>query len=275
MTQDSIPHIDRLIQQRPASRTALAAFRELALLMAQAAPEVKPVQVEKEIRDLQQREGFPLFSREDLPLDFDAAADLLKKFLAHLSEAARDDSKGLRKAVKRAESADDWPGRLFRAILKQDEKVVAEMATEVNLDPNVLAFLGKTALRPSIERLREAASGDIDKTGWDKGYCPLCGSQPDMACFEKTGKRYLHCELCGEEWPYPRMQCPFCNTREQEKLGYFEAEEEEGLRVYFCRECLRYIKTIDKRVFEEAAPLELESLATIHLDLLAQENGFN
>ena len=274
MSQDLISHIDRLMVQRPVSKTALGAFRELALLMEQATPAAKPVQVEKGVRDIQQQEGFPLFSRDDLPLDLDEAAELLKKFLTHLSNRDREDSKGLKKALKEVESADDWPKRLFSAILRQDEKALSEMAAGVDLDPNVLTFLGKTALRPSIERLRETTKEHMDTTGWDKGYCPLCGSQPDMAFFEKTGKRYLHCELCGEEWPFSRMQCPFCNTREQENLGYFETEEEEGLRVYFCRECLRYIKTIDKRAFEEAAPLELEYLATIHLDLLAQENGF-
>lgn len=274
MTRDLVSHIDRLIQQRPAARTALAPFRELALLMAQTSPGVKPVQVNQGIREIQQKEGFPLFSRENLPLDFDSAADLLKAFLVHLSQAGRDDVKGLKKALKQIESADDWAERLFRGILSQDEKTLTDMATEVDLDPNVLAFLGKIALRPSIERFRETAARDMDNTGWDKGYCPVCGSQPDMAGFEKTGKRYLHCELCGQEWPFPRIQCPFCSTTEQEQLGYFEAEEEEGFRVYFCRECLRYIKTIDKKTFEEAAPLELENLATLHLDLLAQENGF-
>jgi FdhE protein len=274
MSQDLISHIDRLMVQRPASKTALRAFRELALLMEQATPEAKPVQVEKGVREIQQQEGFPLFSRDDLPLDLDEAAELLKKFLTHLGNQDREDSKGLKKALKEVESADDWPKKLFRAILRQYEKALPEMAAGVDLDPSVLAFLAKTALRPSIERLRETTKEYLDTTGWDKGYCPLCGSQPDMAFFEKTGKRYLHCELCGEEWPFSRMQCPFCNTREQENLGYFETEEEEGIRVYFCRECLRYIKTIDKRAFEEAAPLELEYLATIHLDLLAQENGF-
>jgi len=274
MTQDFIPHIDRLIQQRPASKTALEAFRELARLMGQATPDARPVQIEKRVRDVQQKEGFPLFSRADLPLDMDAASDLLKKFLVKLGATGRDDSEGLKKALKQAEHDGDWSRKLFRGILGQDEKAVSELATEVNLDPNVLLFLGRTALRPSIQVLRVTVSGDIDKSQWDKGYCPLCGSQPDMACFEKTGRRHLHCELCGEEWPYPRIKCPFCNTEDQEKLGYFEAEEEEGFRVYFCQGCLRYIKTIDKKVFEEAAPLELESLATLHLDLLAQEKGF-
>lgn len=274
MTRDWIRHIDRLIQQRPVSRSALEAFRGIALLMEEARPEAMPVHVEQEVRDVQQKEGFPLFSREDLPLDLKTAGDLLKKFLAHLSRSDRDDARGLEKALKKAESAGDWTEGLFVSILKQDDQTVAEMGRDVNLDPGVLTFLGKTALRPSMERLREDAAPYLDKTGWDKGYCPLCGSQPDMACLKKTGKRYLHCELCGEKWPYPRIQCPFCNTVEQEKLGYFEAEEEEGLRVYFCRECHRYIKTVDMRAFEETAPLEVEGLASLHLDVLAQENGF-
>ena len=274
MTQDIISHIDRLIQQRPTAKTALMPFRELVHLMARSTPDISAVRIEKGMSDIQQQEGFPLFSRADLPLDYDAASDLLKKFLVHLVDAGRDDAEGMKTALKKAEADHDWPGRLFRAILTQDEEALSHLAKEATLDPNVLLFLGKTALRPSMDRLREMVSGDMDKDKWREGYCPLCGSQPDMAYFEKTGKRFLHCELCGEEWPFPRIKCPFCNTQEQDKLGYFEAEEEEGFRVYFCRECLRYIKTIDKKAFEEVAPLELENLATIHLDLLAQENGF-
>jgi len=274
MSEDLVTHIDRLIQQRPASETSLAPFRELVLLMARARPEVKEVHVEERIKDIQKKEGFPLFSRDALPLDLDSAAELLEAFLAHLADAGREDAAGLSAALEKTRLIDNWPERLFRAILSQDGEALSLLASEVKLEPNVLLFLGKTALRPSIERLRAAFTGDMDKQQWSKGYCPLCGSQPDMAFFEKTGKRHLHCELCGEEWPFPRIKCPFCNTEDQEKLGYFEAEEEEGFRVYFCRVCNRYIKTIDKKAFEEVAPLELENLATLHLDLLARENGF-
>lgn len=274
MSQDLIPHIDRLILQRPASKTALVPFRELALLMAREKPDVKPVEVKKGIRDIQRQEGFPLFSKEDLPIDFDAASRLLKRFLAYLVATNRNDVEGLKNALKHAEADGKWAEDLLKGILKQDEKTLSRIAEGIELDAKTVLFLGQTALRPSIHRLHDALTEDIDKNGWNHGYCPLCGSQPDMAYFEKTGKRYLHCELCGEEWPYSRIKCPFCNTEEQEKLGYFEAEEEEGFRVYFCRKCHRYLKTIDKKAFEEVAPLEIENLATIHLDLLAQENGF-
>jgi len=274
MIQDLVQDIDRLIQQRPAAKTALAPFRELALLMIQVDPDIKPVEVEKGIRDIKQQEGFPLFSREDLPLDFSAASGLLKKFLEHLGATDRDDREGLKKAHKKADDTGEWSKNLFKTILKQDEKALSLIAKEVDLDPKVIQFLGQVALTPSIHTLRDAMSSNIDTDGWDYGYCPLCGSQPDMAYFAKTGKRYLHCELCGEEWAFSRIRCPFCDNQDQETLGYFEAEEEEGFRVYFCRECMGYLKTIDKKAFEEVAPLELENLATIHLDLLANENEF-
>ena len=274
MTRDLVQHIDRLIQQRPAAKTALAPFRELALLMVQVNPDVKPLEVERGIRDIKQQQNFPLFSREDMPLDFSAASDLLKKSLEHLGATDRDDREGLKKARKEAVDTGEWSKNLFKTILKQDEKALSLTAKEVDLDPMVLQFLGQVALTPSIHAIRDALTSSIDTDGWDYGYCPLCGSQPDMAYFTKTGKRYLHCELCGEEWAFSRIRCPFCDNQDQETLGYFEVEEEEGFRIYFCRECMRFLKTIDKKAFEEVAPLELENLATIHLNILANEHGF-
>ncbi len=176
--------------------------------------------------------------------------------------------------LKKFKTDPQWDNKLLNAILQQDETGLNSMAKEVGLDPGVLLFLGKTALRPSLMALGCLMEKDMENEPWEKGYCPLCGSEPDMAWFTKTGKRLLQCELCGKQWAFARIACPFCNNREQRELGYLEAEGEEGLRIYFCKSCLRYLKTVDSRVFEEVAPLELESLATLHLDLIAGQNGY-
>ncbi len=274
MRQDLLKYIDRIMHQRPMAKEALAPFRDLVFLMRETEPEAKGVRVENRLKGIKQEQGFPLFSRGDLPLDLDSASGLLERFLGHLMATEREDREGLKKALQCSEAEPEWPKMVFKAILGQDEKALSGIAREVDLDPMVLQFLGGVAMRPSLRALRDAVSDTIDKDRWEFGYCPLCGSQPDMAYFEKTGKRYLHCGLCGEEWPFPRVRCPFCDNHDHETLGYFQADEEEGFRVYFCKQCQRYVKTLDKRVIEEAAPLELEYLATLHLDVLAAEHGF-
>jgi len=274
MTEDLLEHIDRLIEQRPVAKDALISYRELLHLMSEVEPKPQIMRIEDRLKEIKKEEGFPLFSRNDLPLDFETSSELLGKLLDYLSSTKREDTDGLKKALEKSKNDADWAPELFRAGLDKDDKTLTKTGKEVDLDPTVLQFLAQLALKPSLQVLRNSISEEIDKRGWNYGYCPLCGSQPNMAYFDKTGKRHLHCELCGEEWPHPRVNCPFCQNQDQKSLGYFHSEQEEGLRVDFCRKCQRYIKTVDKRVIEKAAPMELEYLATIYLDLLATKHGF-
>ncbi len=274
MTADLLRHIDRLIAQRPLSKEALVSYRDLVSLMGEVVPHPQNISLEGRLKDVKREEGFPLFSRRDLPLDFETASKLLSRFMDHLMSTRREDSDGLKKALEKSKSDTDWTNRLFRALLEKDDESLTRFGRETDLDPKVLQFFAQLALRPSLEHLRNSVSEQIEKKGWDYGYCPLCGSEPNMAYLDKTGKRHLHCELCGEEWPHPRLNCPFCQNQEQKSLGYFQSEQEEGLRVDFCRRCERYIKTVDQRVLEDAGSIELEYLASLHLDLLANKYGF-
>ena len=88
---------------------------------------------------------------------------------------------------------------LFQCILDEDESALADFAQQVALDPRGLGFLARTALTPAMESLRSAFADRIDTENWNFGYCPLCGSRPDIAWFNDSGKRHLHCELCGTQ----------------------------------------------------------------------------
>lgn len=274
MAEEILEHIERLIRQRPVARAALEPYRDLMALLIREHPVSKPFELDDSYKEIKQEEGFPLFSRQELPLDLGTASGLLKKFFQHLKDTERPDKEGLKTAFEKSETEPQWCERLFRAILGQDENALSLLGKDVGLDPKALFFLGQTALRPSFETLREALSHKIEAEKWDNGYCPVCGSEPDISYFAKTGKRYLHCELCGQEWPYPRVKCVFCQNEDQSTLGYFLAEGEEGFRVDFCRKCKRYIKTLDKRALEQVAPMEIENLATLYLDMAAVEQGF-
>ncbi|MCX7634967.1 MAG: formate dehydrogenase accessory protein FdhE, partial [Syntrophales bacterium] len=115
----------------------------------------------------------------------------------------------------------------------------------------------------------------ITKYGWSEGYCPICGKEPKIGEIkEEEGRRFLFCNQCGIEWPYQRIKCPFCGNEEQQSLAYFTVEDDERYRVDVCNECKRYIKIIDFRKNDIEADLDVEDITTIHLDILANEEGY-
>jgi len=273
MSDELLGQIDRLIQKRPIYKDALSVYRELTVFLNEIEPEIEPVMKDELVDDIKAKEGFPLFSREDLPFDLEAASSLFHRLLEHLSLKERKDKEALKKALDRVKTDPHWIKNVIAAFLFTDETTIVNMAEEMTLEPMVLRFLTNMALKPSLNSLKESVVERIQKDSWDYGYCPLCGSSPDMARLNDQGKRSLHCELCGYEWYAPRLKCPFCENDKPKELGYF-ASEEEGYRVDFCKKCNRYIKTLDMRVIESPAPLELENLITLHLDMLAHEQGF-
>jgi FdhE protein len=274
MTEKLLEQIDRLIQRKPMYKEALSIYRELLGLLNEIEPEVTYTPSDTSVDELKAREGFPLFSRGNLPIDHEGAALLFRRLLEHLTHTKRKDREELEKISKMVQGNLDWVKEVITAFLSGDEARISTMAREVTLSPMVVKFLAYMAIQPSMRYLRESAAQGIRDYTWNYGYCPLCGAPPDMAYFSDEGKRFLHCELCGYEWHYPRLKCPFCENKNAKDLGYFTGEEEEGYRVDFCRKCKRYIKTLDMRLIGSPAPLEVENLITLHLDMLAHKQGF-
>ena len=87
------------------------------------------------------------------------------------------------------------------------------------------------------------------------------------------GERFLTCSLCAHEWRSQRIYCPFCDNKDQQTLHYFFSEEERDYRVDVCDKCKRYIKTIDTRKVKRPVYSFVEQISTLHLDMLAQEQG--
>ncbi len=141
---------------------------------------------------------------------------------------------------------------------------------------DLLGFLVEESLRPSLEVLAEKYAEVIDGSTWSEGYCPLCGREPKISQLKnEEGEKYLFCGQCGIQWRYPRLKCPFCENEDQQTLAFFTVEDEEQHRVDVCNVCNRYIKTIDVRKSNENPNLDVEDIATLHLDMLANEEGYD
>ena len=128
------------------------------------------------------------------------------------------------------------------------------------------------ALAPYLQRASEVILPSLDLTLWSHGYCPVCGGRPNFALLEQErGARQLMCSRCNSLWPYARVGCPFCESKE--KQIYYPSED--GVyRLYVCLSCNDYLKTMDLRgVFREVHPI-VERLLTVGMDLAAKQEGY-
>lgn len=128
------------------------------------------------------------------------------------------------------------------------------------------------ALAPYLQRAAEAILPLLDLSLWAQSHCPVCGGRPNFALFdEERGARRLMCSRCNAIWPYARVGCPFCETKEKQ---LYYASNDGVYRLYVCPACRRYLKTMDLRgVYRPVQPV-VERLLTVGMDLAALQEGY-
>jgi formate dehydrogenase accessory protein FdhE len=107
--------------------------------------------------------------------------------------------------------------------------------------------------------------------------CPLCGSRPLLGVLRvegDSGKRFLLCAFCMEEWEFRRILCPTCGEEAENKLPVYVAEQLPHIRVEACDTCKFYLRTVDLTKDGHAVPL-VDDLAAIPLTLWAHEHGYS
>jgi FdhE protein len=217
--------------------------------------------------------GFPLLNAEAMNVDIPRAVAFLIGLLDVAKEKSRDGEAELKRIVDAlAEGKLDLPV-LFAACLQRDRSKIEAAAETCAVQAALLEFALETVLKTALEPFA-AQLTDMDFEGWQEGYCPVCGSRAGMGeLVGDEGRRHLSCCTCFFKWPYKRLQCPYCGNDDTETLSYFMVDE-GPTRVDVCRKCSRYLKTRDSRKGHADVPLEVEDLATIHLDLVAGREGF-
>ncbi len=273
-TAEKLAAIERLSRERPEYRGILAVFRELYGFVAgrEGATGIA-FAVPAASRAERAAAGLPLLDAGAVRVDGGAAAGFLGGVVAVMARVGtdgRDELAALDRALARGML--DLPA-LFVACLSRDRGAVAAAAAAVSVPPPLLEFVLEVPLKTALEGF--AASLDPAAfEGWTEGYCPVCGGRAGMdELAGEEGRRYLSCSGCFFKWPYKRIKCPYCGCEDPAALSYFAAGE-GAMRVGVCRACSRYIKTRDSRAGNADVPLEVEDLATLHLDLMASKEGF-
>jgi len=162
-----------------------------------------------------------------------------------------------------------------------DKDYLEELAGRVEIPVGVLVFVGRILAAPFVARHISAADTQGDGTSGmtrsESGHCPACGSPPGLALLRgEEGRRVLCCSLCGQRWAFARLACPHCGNENQRSLVTLTLEEHEARWIEACETCKGYVKTLDERklpVGQAVIPL-VEEAATLHLDLVAEEEGY-
>jgi FdhE protein len=268
--------IEQIEKKRPFYREILDFYRKVREEQMKIRLSLKADSIlsENDLKDLLAKEGFPLLPREKFPLDMEACMRLFQS----LCQIGKDANPHLSQQAQKIQAAVEGKSLDLNEVLKEglknQKERIDQISEELELDKKVLVFLVENSLEPFAGEAMELVSKNLGPETGLKGICPICGALPSLSLLgEEVGKRSLICSFCRYQWPIERLFCPFCNNREQGSLHYFYAEDEESSRVDVCEKCHQYIKTFDLRQVEGCDPF-LEDLATLHLDLLASQKGY-
>ncbi|ACX52308.1 formate dehydrogenase accessory protein [Ammonifex degensii KC4] len=163
--------------------------------------------------------------------------------------------------------------RLAQALCQRDPIAITWLKDPASVPPDVFGFAFSHVTRLLLGAYTRKVRGSVNFSSWERGECPVCGAKPLLARLKRTGERFLYCGVCGMEWRFVRVTCPFCGNDSPGELGFWEGAE--GYRADVCYRCRAYLKTVDERKHpEEGASLFWEDIKTVALDFAMLGKGF-
>ena len=225
--------------------------------------------VDESLIDKKMAGGLPLIDFSSGHLDLSKPKEYFLALLNVAEKRVPGETAALAEKIK--DGSFDFEKLVLNSFYMQEDEPPIDM--EEDFFDLIELFL-EESLRPSLEVVAQKYTGVIARSEWSEGYCPICGKEPKIGQIRGEDGRFLFCNQCGFEWHYLRIKCPFCGNEEQQSLAYFTVEGDEQYRVDVCNECKRYIKIVDFRESKREPNLDVEDIATLHLDILANEEGY-
>jgi FdhE protein len=261
-----------LLERRPQFRDVLAPFGEILNAWAEWRQEcVQPLSWSAAECRSRWRRGVPLLA-EAAPTVAPALVEpLIGAALQALAAFGEEDPSALEEFARAWDRGDVGPTDLFPTRDGIGSPALVETTGLTAPSLSLVAGSLRPVLQAYFTRCRERGADGL----WDLGSCPFCGAPPGFGDLMEDGRRRLDCHLCGGQWTFGRLRCPYCGHRDAKDLLRLQAEDvEEGYLVSVCKRCLGYLKEIDRRVRWNAGPALIEDWGSPHLDLVAVRAGY-
>lgn len=218
----------------------------------------------------------PLLDRTRIPYDEPAAVSLLLAICREAATATPQLAEAAAAILTDLEEKNGAVQRGLRLFMGADHQGVQALSAELRMEASTLDFFLYHSTWPSVARQVDwiLASHAMDGIHWDQGSCPMCGSPPDLAFLTENGGRRLVCGFCRHQWPFKRIHCPYCGNQDSHSVIFFFSDPEPAYRVYTCKLCRMYLKTVDTRRLSRPFYPPLEGIVTAHLDMKTRGLGF-
>lgn len=267
-----------LMKLRPAYTTLLDFYKRIFAAQEDSKSRIaiEPISVSEESLSVKAKEKFPLINISEFVIDAEEATKLFRTICNIAEESSEEMRESVRDIINAIDAGKLDLNKIFAGFLGEDDLLFEKIADEQGGNVKVLSFITYNSIKPSLSVCASQLLMYLhDKNQpWEKGYCPICGNPPMLSTFEENGNRFLFCSICGHKWHVPRLYCPFCDNKDNKTLRYFKSEEEKEYRLDVCDKCKKYIKVVDTREIERMIYPPLENVSSIHLDIKAQEMGF-
>ena len=210
----------------------------------------------------------PILQFEHLPVDWSDMRTLLRGTATAMRNHDALDDADYRRAEALARDSERLPG-----IVRTWYESVRPGAAPVSPEAAGLESVLQQAMRPFLTRAGDAVMARSDFGAWNRGTCPLCGGEPDLAVITAAADRLLICGRCAARWRFEQLTCPFCLNGDRRKITSF-ASRDGQYRLFACGVCERYLKAYDARHASRPVMPVVDSVATLPLDAAAIQKGF-
>ena len=163
---------------------------------------------------------------------------------------------------------------LLHSIAESDDERLTSQAESIGVELALLQLFLRFLTRFMLTKRAQDMAADLAFLAWKKGYCPICGSFPQLAIIRDKGQKWLQCPDCNHEWQFPRLACPYCDHEDPENTNYMFIEGKKEDSAFVCSKCRRYLLTAHRSETLRQTHPDIIAISLAHLDLVLQDKGF-
>jgi FdhE protein len=267
--------IDEILEKKPYCRSVLNAFRQILVERNRLIEQLKlDGIVDLRPEEWESSRGVPLIRRQSIFCESDPWRNVAISLIPALQEGFPDLGLELDRI-----KVDILGGRIllyeyFRLYPDEGAEVVDEWAARSGVRNETLRFLLLNIARIILAIRAKDISPVIRDMPWGKGCCPICGALPMLSIFRDQAQRWLRCSLCGHEWRFSRVTCPFCEHESPAEMNFYFLQDRQDESAFACGECKRYLISVNRPAGLSEVDPDIVAISLLHLDLMMQERGF-